>query len=64
MEIDDLFPVRKEPKPPDPLGRDALFFVVLIFLAILIAVLWFADPSHQPQGESRAEWPKAPSEKP
>jgi hypothetical protein len=51
---------RVVPQPPETLRKDWLFVVVLSALAALIAILWFADPTHQPQGESRVDWPVAP----
>ena len=52
---------REVTKPVDPLGKDALFVIVLLALAALLAVLWFADPAHQPLGGSRVDWPAAPT---
>jgi hypothetical protein len=33
-------------------------------LAALAVALWFADPSHQPDGRSRIDWPPAEPKKP
>ena len=52
------------PKAPAPPGKDITVLIVLIILAVLVAVLWFADPAHQPHGESRVEWPPAQPAKP
>jgi len=64
MKTNELLPPRDEPKPPDPLGKDALFVVVLVILAVLVAILWFADPAHQSSGDSRVDWPAAQPVKP
>jgi predicted secreted protein len=65
MKADDHdFRLDVDPKAPAPLGKDIRVLIVLIVLAALMAVLWFADPSHQPNGESRAEWPVAQPAKP
>ena len=64
MQTDDPVSLRGVSKPPGLLGKDAGFVVVLILLAALVAVLWFADPAHQPQGESRVDWPTAQPAKP
>ena len=45
------------PQTPDPLGHDTPFLVILIVLAVVVVVLWFADPSHRPHGQSRVDWP-------
>ena len=50
-------------KSSDPLGQDIYFVVALIILSALVAVLWFADPAHQPRGESRMGWPSVESTK-
>ena len=55
---------RDEPKSSEPRGRDPFFIVVLVILSVLAAVLWFTDAAHQPQGESRVDWPSAESAKP
>ena len=57
MSPNDLAPRRVTPKLPAPLGKSACYAVVLVFLATLVAVLWFADPAHRPAGESRVDWP-------
>jgi len=49
---------------PHPLGKDRLALSVLIILAVLAVILWFADPSHRTSGESRGEWPVAQPAKP
>ena len=64
MTPNDLTSYRDGSKRPDPLGQDRFFVVVLLALAALIAILWFADPTHQPQGESRVDWPVAQPAKP
>jgi hypothetical protein len=57
MSPNDLVPRREAPKLPAPLGKSAWYAVVLIVLAVLVTVLWFADPAHRPAGESRVDWP-------
>ena len=52
------------PKLPKPLGKDALYLVLLLTLAALTAFLWYADPSHLPQGKSRVDWPSQSVDKP
>jgi len=47
-----------------PLGKDFPALIGLIILVALAVILWFADPSHQPSGESRAEWPPVHPAKP
>ena len=64
MKTNELPPPREVPKPPDALGKDAGFVVVLVILAALVAILWFADPAHQQAGASRVDWPAAQAAKP
>jgi hypothetical protein len=48
-----------------PMPRDQVaFMIVLILLSVLTIVLWFMDPSHQPSGHSRIDWPPAQPGKP
>lgn len=57
---DSSFPWQPPPPPPpDPRGKDRLFLLVLLLLAGLVAFLWFTDPSHRSNGESRDHWPSA-----
>lgn len=57
MKANDKDSRRENPKERDPLGHDTPFAILLVILAILLVILWFADPAHQPHGESRGEWP-------
>jgi hypothetical protein len=41
-----------------------MYMIVLILLSILAAVLWFSDPAHRPDGQSRINWPPASTTKP
>jgi hypothetical protein len=54
----------RPPPPPARRGKDILVAVVLLGLALLTAILWFADPAHQATGGSRVGWPPAASAKP
>ena len=48
-----------------PLPRPQLMFTAVLFLlALLAAILWFADPSHRPTGGSRIHWPPPSPAKP
>jgi len=38
--------------------------VVLVILAAVAAILWFADPAHQWPGNSRVDWPAPAPAKP
>ena len=55
---------RGNPQERDPLGHDTPFVILLVILAVLVVILWFVDPAHQPHGESRLEWPPPASTKP
>ena len=50
----------RRPMPADQWIAMAL----LVLLAVLAVVLWFADPSHRPDGRSRIDWPVAEPKKP
>lgn len=54
---DELFPDWNNRPPRAPGRRDVVFVIVLLGLLALAAVLWFADPAHQPTGKSRVDWP-------
>lgn len=41
-----------------------VFMAFLLLLAALAAYFWLKDPSHEPAGKSRIEWPPAVSTKP
>ena len=47
---------------PMPLNQ-IVAMAVLILLTIVAAILWFKDPAHQPNGESRIPWPPASAPK-
>jgi len=52
-------------KSRHPVPRHQVVSVaVLILLAVLTAVLWFADPAHRPSGGSRIGWPSPGAAKP
>ena len=40
------------------------FMIVLVLLATVAAIFWFADPGHWPNGPSRINWPPASAHKP
>ena len=54
----------RPPLPPAPRGKDITIVVILLLLAALGAILWFADPAHQWPGKSRVDWPPPASAKP
>ena len=53
----DNFVPAGRPRPPAKRGKDVVFAVVLIVLAALAALAWFADPKHRWPGDSRVGWP-------
>jgi hypothetical protein len=53
----EAFPDWDDRTPPAPPGKDVLIGVVLLLLAVLAVILWFADPAHQWHGKSRVDWP-------
>jgi len=44
-------------RPPLRPRKDVLFLIILAALAVLVALLWFADPSHRGEDKSRVPWP-------
>jgi hypothetical protein len=55
--------VFRQPKRVWPRG-DVWFLLVLIVLAVLVALLWFGDPGHSSDDNSRVSWPEAKPHKP
>jgi len=54
-----------QPLPPTaPNGKSVMLVLVLLGLALLVAILWFADPAHQWPGRSRVDWPAPEATKP
>ena len=51
-------------EPKNSTGEDVLFVAVLIILAALVAVLWFAKSDHQLRGELHVESSPAQPVKP
>jgi hypothetical protein len=39
--------------------RQVIFLGILGLLALVVVLLWFADPSHRSAGPSRIDWPAA-----
>ena len=57
------FPLRPPPAP-GPRRKDYTIVVVLVILAAVAAILWFADPAHQCPGNSRVDCPAPAPAKP
>ena len=56
---------RVTPKARRPLPRhQRIFLAVLLGLAVLSALIWFADPAHRQAGPSRIDWRGAAPAKP
>lgn len=43
---------------------DVGFAVFMLGLALLTLILWLADPSHDPGGRSRVDWPEPQTARP